>query len=625
MTDYDEYTDMSQEDMCFEIKRLRQKIQVLENDKMILQEEYEIAQTIQKQGNADEDAEKSSLRESLLRTRQMLDMSTQKFRVTKRFLELEKKTMNEIKTEMNHGLVNAMKDMDTKMNIYKETVLAREEALQKKFQQVRTDLYKAREAQERYKIELHEANKEKRMLQKNLDNVEAELTIEKNKLNSQFESINCKIEQYQKEHADEVKKLKEDIDDKERQRVHFEEELAKWKLTLKLRVEEKMAVDKELADIKQKYTDNEKAFSKQLEKELDIHKSLEEERNKLMAENDILSGRIKKMELQQTKLLDSHDALQNDFKSLLTREKSLRSELCGNSNDKNEMQRKLQAISNKVSTMEADHEREMNELKLCLEKNQQLLDSALQGREREGVRAGNLAVEVKRLENLLQSNIDSTTTVKQDLQNSKAENERLKSKNSELDGQIKSMEQSFNSLRDDRDDAMNSSKLANEELKRLQQELDEKDNSLKKLQLQKIEKSNSESEISRLKNELLRTEERSEQQNIEILGLKDTVRRECEERTELMIEVSELKDQVKRLHNMHNGKSMRSQSSGGVDSSVQAQHGLKHPETPEPSMLQRIASEKSSTLTDQDAGWVKHRQSAQNNSNKSKRKSKYRS
>ena len=147
-------------------------------------------------------------------------------------------------------------------------------------------------------------------------------------------------------------------------------------------------------------------------------------------------------------------------------------------------------------------------------------------------------------------------------------------------------------------------------------------------------------EVERLKLELEAAENKYEERSSEIRGLKDTIRRECEERTELMIEVSELKDQIKRLTNRQ-GKSLRSESLG-IDSSVQARQVFKNPESQsgrEPGMLQKLTGTESSTLAlaalgagssqnnennDQDVNWSKQRQSAQQNNGKSKRKSKYR-
>ena len=632
----DELKGMSIDDLCFEVKRLSQKVQVLENDKLILKEEYEIAQAV-KDGKTTNNNENTKLKEELSKCRNTLTTFVTKYKVVKTFLDLERKALADVKIEVEGTTHRLVREMESRMNIFKDTVLARESLLQKRYQKINQELFKAKDMAECYKVELHDVKNDRRVLQKNLDNIEEELTIEKNKLSSQIASITSKIEMYQKEHAKEVKKLNDTMLEKENERKQFEEDLAKWKLTLKLRLDEKLAVDKKLEEMTALLAGEKESNSKILANERENIKNLENTCSQLRDENSMLHCRLKTQEEQQSKLLDAHDALQRDFKSILEREKSLRSELSGNSNDKSEMQRKLRSITEKVSTLESDHSRETGELKALIEQKQQLLDSALESREREGVRAENLGQEVKRLEKVIASDTNNMSGIEEKLRNAVKDKEALEKKLEMSEKEMGNMNNSLDGLRRDRDEALNQSLSFQNEMKILRQKLADNEFKLEKMSKQKNEETSAYSEIDRLKRELEASENKNEQQFSEICGLKDTVRRECEERTELMIEVSDLKDQIKRLTS-RNGGPLRSQTSG-IDSSVQARQVFKSPESGDvaPGMLRQLTGSLSSNsnltdpsavtnppVQDRDDNWSKQRQTAQQNSGKSKRKSKYR-
>ena len=635
---------MSEDDLRFEVKRLAQRVQVLQRDKQILQQEAQLQGTPGAGAGAGVDSGAvAALREELSSARGLLTMSASKLQVVRTFLALERETMAEVRLQLSSGQARMMQEMETKMNLFKETVLAREAALQHRFQRVKQELFRSREAEERLKVDLQEARNDRRALQKNLDDVDAELTIEKNKLKGQFESISSKIEMYQKEHAKEVKKLNDTMMEKERQRQEHENELAKWKVTLKLRVEEKLAVDKELADLKalrelEATRETEKLQQEQaaLEQELVVSAQLRED-------NSTLRSRLETLQVQQEKLLDTHDSLQSDFKSLLAREKALRTEISGNSTDKGEMQRKLRSITEKVSTMEEDHAKELGALREVVEQKQSLLDSALEGREREGVRAENMTREVERLQGLLVKDASRVGDINAALLEMTTRKESLESKLLEADKEKAEIHGTIESLRGDRDDALNQSIKVQDEMKNMRGKLAEAEANMRDLTRKLSDDSSSSAEVERLKSELQQCEGKAEQQVLEIRGLKDTVRRECEERTELMVEVSELRDRIARLQRQQrSGTTMRSQS-GGVDSSVQARQDFssRQPEAGEqPGMLRQLTGSDSTPLplgsqgrsdgdgvggnSERDDIWSKQRKAAQQSSGKPKRVSKYR-
>mmetsp|Transcript_25937 Transcript_25937/g.48689 ORF Transcript_25937/g.48689 Transcript_25937/m.48689 type:complete len:646 (+) Transcript_25937:54-1991(+) len=638
-------SDMTPEDMSFEIKRLAQKLQVLENDKLILQEEALISQTV-KSAKSSDDGDVARLTMQLSQSRSLLTMCATKYKVVKTFLDLERKALAEVRMEMCNSSARIMKEMEMKMNTFKDTVLVREAALQHRFQRVNQELFRSKETAERLKVELHEARNDRRTLQKNLDEVDAELTIEKNKLKGQFESISSKIEMYQKEHAKEVKRLNDTMLEKEQQRQEHEDELAKWKMTLKLRVEEKLAVDKQLADLQALRALEEARAAESLKQEQTTLQEEQAANKQLREENADLRGRLETLQVQQGKLLDTHDALQSDFKSLLAREKTLRAELSDNSSDKGEMKRKLRSITEKVSSMEEDHARELGDVRAVVEQKQLLLDSALEGREREGARAENLAREVARVQSLLAESASRVDGVNAELREMGARKEGVERKLLDVEREKAEMQAAIDGLRSDRDDALNQSLQVQADMKKVKTKLSQAESEARELSKKLKDDSSKSSEVTRLEAELLRCEEKVQQQSDEVKGLKDTVRRECEERTELMVELSELKDRLARLQRQQQrGAGMRSQS-GGVDSSVQArQEFTRHTEGGErPGMLRQLTGSDStphsmaggsgqsgqgrqegvSEASERDDRWSKQRQAAQQGSGKPKRVSKYR-
>mmetsp|Transcript_768 Transcript_768/g.1279 ORF Transcript_768/g.1279 Transcript_768/m.1279 type:complete len:645 (+) Transcript_768:172-2106(+) len=642
----DELSGYSQDDLIFEVKRLRQRVQVLENDKKIMEEEFAIAQT----GSADSaihtNQDTAKLKDQLYSMRNMLTMYVQKYRVVQTFLELERKTLREIRSEVDSCYDTTKKDVEQKLNLVVKAVQSREYALQKRLQKMTNDLFKEKERKEHLVIEASELKKERNLISKSLENVQKEFAAEKEMMKEHFDRISKKIEDYQQEHAHEVQAMRNEIADKDKAQVELEGNNCKLRKQIKSMQEEHTVLfskNEELSVALRAHSEdaeNWRRVRKTLEEKIaELDNQISDSKTKGDTECEKLKDQIRVLNDQLEKMMANHDALTNDFNSVLAREESLRMELHGNSNDKSDMQRKLRSINEKLKEMEALHSEETAALRDHILEEERKASAVAKELSKEKQRADGAAAELTRAQQAMLAKDGEIKSRDEELNRLRGVVGDLERKVKSFERELSAGESSIASLRSDRDDALASANTLKEALSASAVKVDELECEVQRLQ---EEVRNLREELSRADHsvlEKLRCQVSEKEVALaegqeEIAKLKDTIRRECEERTEMMLEMSELRDQIRRLSSLN----LRSQSSSsaGVEVAMQTPSRphysasattYENPTSKKSSgvsMLKQLSTDGGSSMTD--SSWAqKLAKQGTAGINKSKRKSKYRS
>jgi chromosome segregation ATPase len=568
----DDYSDFSLDDLLFEVKRLKQRSQVLEDDKRILQEELDIAKSGSSQaaaGGSNED--RSAMEKNMVHLRSLVTMFSQKYRVVQTFLLLERKALKDVREELDSGLQTVHKDSEQKLALVVKAVQHREYGLQKKLQGLAIELLKEKEKVEKTNAEFAEAMKENNKLVKTLSQTKEDFESERGSMKEHFDRINGKIDAYQEVHAEEVRALQEEIRTKDQAQIDLENKCIQMQKQVEI-------MNLSMSKLKDTHVKQVEELEKQCEDHVITINSLRkngiqvDDQLKTMTEdNASLKKKIGVLKEQQEKLLQSHDEVSNDLRSVLAREESLRMELHGTSSDKGDMQRRLKSITDKVHSMEAAHQEEMKGLNGRLEEAGRtiaLLEKDLT-RENKLIESGKSALN--KAQAMITERDGVISVQNEEIDKLKGEESQLriylKERMESMEKELKSSASDILSLRADRDEALERTKTLTADLSSLRLKNDDQEREIEILK-QKLHDAEN---VTKVDEDLLRAidekEAKLQECKSEIAGLKDTIRRECEERTEMMIEMSELRDQIRRLSSLN----LRSQSSSsGVDSGQQA-------------------------------------------------------
>ena len=566
------YSDLSLDDLIFEVKRLKQRTQVLEDDNRILQTELDIAQhgnikNTPNSGNDDVD----KLKEEISRLRSMTTMFTQKYRVVQTFLLLERKALHDVRQELHTSLDLAQKDMEQKMMQFVKSVQHREYGLQKKLQGLTLDLLREKENNNSISVELSASVKKNTLLTESLEQSKKEFDSERNSMKEHFDRINGKIDKYVQQHAEEVAGLQEEIRSKDKAQIELETRSAQ----LEKQVEINTTAMSRLREGYVKQID-------QLERQCEEHvialnscrQGNSDLENRLAAaakENADLQNKISTLREQQEKLLQSHDDVSSDLRAVLAREESLRMELHGTSSDRGDMQRRLKSITDKVRDMELSHKEEISSANRKIQEANGSIAQLMKGLAQEKQQALAAKEEATSAQNTIKARDGTIREQAEEIDKLKLQLEKWRVKTEALEKEAKSCQGDLRSLRSDRDEVLQRVSDLGKEVDSLQDERAAKEQEIEDLRA-KLALTEVAYEVDKKREQALAEKTRQlDETKEEIAGLKETIRRECEERTEMMLEISELRDQIKRLSSLN----LRSQSSnsGGVDSGQQAGSG----------------------------------------------------
>jgi regulator of replication initiation timing len=638
----DDLRGYTSDDLVFELKRLRQKYEVLEADNRILRAEKDIAESA-KSSSSDKSSfpDTEHLKEQRRALRNALIMSQQKHRLVITFLDLERNALRDVKQEVLLGQEKMIREMSQKLALVVKGVQTREYALQKRLQNMTTDLLNEKEKRELLILEVADLKAEKKVICCNMETLKKEFDNERSQMNEHFERISKKIDVYQREHAVEVASLRAEMTEKDKFRTDLE-------LTFTKQKNEIITLTEEITKTTIMYNQCNTELKKEKDRFLGGAQELQSIRNELQSmtekytiENDTcnkLRTQALILSEQLQKLMDSHDQLSNDFNSVLSREQTLRHEIQGSSTDKGEMQRKLRSITDKLSEMEAIHANEITALQRKLAEEERKVIEARKATQKESHHITQLQSENKELQSVVISKNVSLAKTEEEIIFLKGTHSKTQDRVARLESELRSAEASLVSLRSDRDHLLDTKEQLKDAKALSEQKVSALRSELEGVKFELLAHNSTSNEVTTLQQQIASLKDTLASKQGEVEGLKDTIRRECEERTEMMLEISDLRDQIRRLSSTH----MRSQSSSGVEMSCQTpnqQHsnnGQSERRGEGGGMLSQLGAKEGrgadtrSGEEDEaggmsDANWAQIRK--QNNSggsSKAKRKSKYR-
>lgn len=259
------------------------------------------------------------------------------------------------------------------------------------------------------------------------------------------------------------------------------------------------------------------------------------------------------------RLLQTYESVQSDVKALLSREGSLRAECNQKDNDNQKLEQQIITLQQQRQQLEDSFHEEREVLKkkfdaeLADVRNQFLHGKSQDTVEREDLKA-QLATVIKEkrdVEDLLSKertltqkrqaeNNQHITALETTLKEKKKEIERFAQENEKRDVELSRLTKENQSLQELVNSHRKEITSHQHLLRSLQAQLDaqtSQDSNSKNLEerIQQLEKENSSLQYE------------SKQKNNEIQSLKDTIRRECEERTHFLIKISDLEDEIRRL------------------------------------------------------------------------------
>ncbi len=279
------------------------------------------------------------------------------------------------------------------------------------------------------------------------------------------------------------------------------------------------------------------------------------QKTQLQIKNNELLEKIRVLTDQQDRLFNENSILQENMASLITKEQSLRQELGCYSNDKSDMSKQLRQIKEKVKNLEEENSLEVKGLKdeiekLRLSKNELLLENNQQA-----IINNELTNNIKYLQSLHEQDKEKynkeINLFKNLIDNETTKNNKLMSEYDSYKGkmtkELQELQNDNNNLRNDVVDTTNSTNKLKEHIKTLETTINKLNNTINSKENEVNSHNNH--QIQSLTTSLEATQQLLKDKLEEIDHLKDCVRRECEERTEMLIEISELKDQLNKYSN----------------------------------------------------------------------------
>lgn len=567
------------DDLQFDIQRLQKKVEMLQSENKILERELELS----KGGTESSMAQKAQdfqagISKELQENKVLVAKFKQKYSVINRHLALERAALQEVRQEMEKGHQSISKELIGKLfmmgnaciQLRKETDWIKQEAIQKaaalEDEHARITAHNnellatiARlEEQEQHNADKY-LNASKN-LSSELSERESKYKAEINKLKDTLEKKKVKskaIFDSNEELRGEVAACREELVASETNNKELAIKLENASLQYRELEKKNAAVSGELLKTNNQLSkdlESEKLVCERLQSELESWKlsfsgsaatlqKSETEKEQQKTEIEQLRAKLKDSGEKQTKYMDLNDKLQNDLNAILSREQMLRKEVGASNLDKTEVQKRLASISEKLRSIESDHASEIKELQVKLDSMEQqklLQTTELQKYKVSAQEALEKAsqVEMKYL-TLVSESTKNKKLVEQHDEELKGWKVRAEKAERELGASHKLAEE----LRADRDDALNSSTALRTENTNLAAQVVklEKD---KEVMSNKLKSQPPSAVVSQLQESLTALQRKIQDKDDEIDGLKDTVRRECEERMEKMIEISELKDQL---------------------------------------------------------------------------------
>eukprot|EP01041_Mallomonas_annulata_P001219 gene1219-2370_t len=577
---------MSIDDLRFEIKRLKQRCDVCERENAILKAETEIRRTV----GGDQATITALTNELEIRTRlihkyrENYPALLKKYAVIHRHLTLEKKALHEIVVELTSGISAIKTEFERRINITTKYLQENIFTLENKYAEKSKLLETANKDIDILKSNIQENQLTLTSLQKIISTLEHVNTSEKQALQTEITSLLTQIHvlniniqdkddqfsllQMQTEESNTRNKALEfQLQDINNQIQNYSSKINSLQSSLcdiKQKNEDLLVEKEKLQDIFSNYQiTNDTLQVKINESESKYESSISSiQLNQLKISSYEEQIKTNSIEIQQLKfkniqINEQYNTLEQEYLKMKSKEINLLHDINKNGSEYEEMRSKLINIQEKMKEIDTDHLQELSRLKNIQKEHEKRIWETIQDRDQ--IINNNILLESQKRE--LSNQISDLKLKCDELLKTNIEleknNLKLEQDNNKKKTNLSSLEDSLRQLRQDRDDI-------NESLIKIRNESSSKDKSFRELQ-DRISSVHTELEVKSNELKLLKTskgqndncEVQLQEKMEEIATLKQTIRRECEERTELIIEISE----IKQLLNQYTKKSSLSSSS----------------------------------------------------------------
>ena len=299
------------------------------------------------------------------------------------------------------------------------------------------------------------------------------------------------------------------------------------------------------------------------------HQRESKEKNALIQERDHLNEMLQrgieqlmlsKDELRQEKdnnriLYSSKELLQSDFKPVLRKEDSIKKDIGLSSAEKNDVQGRLWSIQEKVRTIEVDHSREISSLKGKMVEVERERDTVLT----QNFKAVSVNMELEsRIKEFSMTNTQLNLqlcamedTIALSEVNSKNQVDKLLKELTSCRKEMTEVEISRDTLRADREMADKKSFLSSQKTVESEGQLFTAMQEIESLMLAleraaAADTARAASDVKDLKKSLALAQQTASDRETEVFCLKETIRRECEERVQNIIIIADLKEKISR-------------------------------------------------------------------------------
>jgi hypothetical protein len=580
----------SREDLLFEIKRLTQRYDCVLSDYQMIVKENELLKLNPSSNNSLTHSDLwLQMNEKLLKElnyyKKYFRLYSQKFHLIQTSFSLEKNLLTEIKNEFHLNLTQLMASYQTIFQNLVKNIQSREYGLLKRLQNMTCDLISEKDKNETMKqanmksevrIKELEENlcheKEEMLIRMNqqrltcevrVKELEEELSREKEEMTSQLNQLTQKLERYQEDHRREVIELHSNISQIE---LDYQASLQEKDVLLSALTKEKNELRTQSSQTQSKYETVSRQFHQLCETNANLQKDFKSvlmRYENLQKENKKLSSKTsfeEKLQSVTRKLLEMEELSRNEaieverrrseeeerFKGVMAEMEKLKLS-CDEAQERNRTLvgelRKAQEIAQEKEEKLLEEERRVAEEEK--KREQKRVKEREEERERSGKEIRELSEAMARLQRRSEEEISAERALKrEEIEKMEREMKRLQSESEKRSQSL--LERSERALREER-----------EVCQKLKQELEEVKSEMIELRVH----SKSVEEMRELQQVISTKSSKIEELSLEIERLKDTIRRECEERTEMLIEMSELRDQIKRLSSMQLQLQNRSKTS----------------------------------------------------------------
>ena len=520
----------SVEDLNEELKRYQLKCKMLKEELETLKQEKEINKPIEKNTEESLQSEIKRLNKLLLHEKDINIKISNKLTTTSKILNLQKDAISEIRCDVN----NTKLTNDSMTKLLNNVVTTREIAW-------KNDLNK----------EKVNNNKLLQLLGQEKDNSKVK---EEN-----FEEVIKKLER---------KILDDDNDHKKynQSQSHLIEELEKRVKMTEEKLIESNTDNNNLTTSNTSLESTNKRLVHEKEKSNNNIKDLQDKLTHIDSEFSSLQTVVDDLKMEKNKI-------ENLYNNLLSKYKILENDSVNNNNEGKDIRLRLKQIQEKVRTLECEHSNEISRLNEIIGKKDEGLNKLLNkynasvtdSRSFED-RVIELEMKIKLKDNdqlekdneilLLKRKIDESNCI---ISNNNNRIKELETDNESVRKDRNEYESKYNQITVEKDNYIKNIKEYKKQIEVLLKKQDEIENNNIASKDDKNKILNLSSKVSSLESEL------NEKMN-DIDGLKDTIRRECEERTDMLIEISELRDEIHILKKNSNSSSSSSSSSsrGGM-------------------------------------------------------------